>query len=162
MSLSAGKTRPPWRDRIIPWYFVMAFAVVFAVNMLFVYLATKTHTGVVTEQAYEKGLAYNETLAKARAQDALGWQSHAEVAAGVLRLSLVNDRGNPVQGAEVTAHFTHPVKRGQDASFPLAERAEGRYELAVPEAHRSGQWDVTMVVQWHQQQYQHRERLTIR
>lgn len=62
--------KPPLKDRIIPWYFVMAFAVIFAVNGLFVYLATSTNKGVVTENAYEKGRDYNHIVEEVRKQKA--------------------------------------------------------------------------------------------
>lgn len=56
------------RDRLIPWYFVMAFLVVFAVNGFFVYMAVSTNHGVVTENAYKKGLDYNNVVAQIRKQ----------------------------------------------------------------------------------------------
>ena len=65
---AASKTKPPFKDRIIPWYFVMAFMVIFAVNGLFVYLATHTHTGVITENAYEKGLKFDDIVKEVREQ----------------------------------------------------------------------------------------------
>ena len=52
-------------NRLIPWMFVLAFLVVGAVDGVFVYLALSSHSGVVTEGAYEKGLASKQTLAKA-------------------------------------------------------------------------------------------------
>lgn len=54
------------KDRFIPWYFVMAFAVVFAVNGFFVYKAVTTSHGVVTENAYEKGLQFNDVVKQVR------------------------------------------------------------------------------------------------
>ena len=64
MSLSAPdkKVKAPLRDRIIPWYFVMAFAVVFIVNGIFILFATGTHTGLVTENPYEKGLDFDHIV----------------------------------------------------------------------------------------------------
>ncbi|MCI5050219.1 MAG: FixH family protein [Rickettsiales bacterium] len=56
------------RDRLIPWYFVMAFMVVFIVNGIFIYYATGTHKGVVTENPYEKGLAFDEIVNEVRKQ----------------------------------------------------------------------------------------------
>ena len=65
-----SNNKAPLKDRIIPWYFVMAFLVIFAVNGLFVYLATTTHNGVVTENAYEKGLDYERIVDEVRKQKA--------------------------------------------------------------------------------------------
>jgi nitrogen fixation protein FixH len=54
----------------IPLYFVMAFLVVFIVNGIFVYMAVTTNHGVVTENAYEKGLRYDEVVAEIRTLNA--------------------------------------------------------------------------------------------
>lgn len=62
------KSRIP--DSYIPLYFVLAFLVVFAVNGIFVYLAVSTNHGVVTENAYEKGLDYDRIVIEVRKQKA--------------------------------------------------------------------------------------------
>jgi len=54
-------------DRMIPWYFVLAFLVVFAVNGVFVYLAVSTKHDLVVENAYENGVNYNEIVRDVRA-----------------------------------------------------------------------------------------------
>lgn len=60
------KTSTPRKsDKYIPLYFVAFFVVVAIVNGFFVYFAISTNTGVVTENAYEKGLHYNTALKQA-------------------------------------------------------------------------------------------------
>jgi nitrogen fixation protein FixH len=61
----APSTHP--RDKWIPWYFVLAFLVVFAVNGIFIYAALGTHRGVVSDQAYRNGINYNQIVKKVRA-----------------------------------------------------------------------------------------------
>jgi nitrogen fixation protein FixH len=46
------------------------FAVFASVDAYFVYLAMKTKPGVVTENAYQRGLNYNEVLEEARRRKA--------------------------------------------------------------------------------------------
>ncbi len=70
-----GNPKHPLRDRRIAWYFVTALAVVFAVNAVFVTLAIQTHSGVVIENSYKKGVNCNRTIEKATIQQALGWQT---------------------------------------------------------------------------------------
>lgn len=48
------------------WSLLLFFLVFASVDAFFVYKALSTHTGVVTENAYEKGLHYNEILDEAR------------------------------------------------------------------------------------------------
>lgn len=46
---------------------LISFFILFAsVDAFFIYKALSTHTGVVTENAYEQGLNYNEILEEAR------------------------------------------------------------------------------------------------
>ncbi len=154
-------TKPPLRDRIIPWYFVMAFMVVFAVNGVFVYMATHTHTGVVTEHAYEKGLDYNNVLSRQVAQDALGWQTELTLTEnGAVLFSVLDAEGQPVEGAKVKAHFVWPAADGQDFSQTLTPKGNGQYEAAVSFPTK-GQWDITVVATWNKQPYQMRKRVVI-
>ena len=48
-------------------------------NGAMIWLAFATWTGLETEGAYQKGLAYNRTLEEAEAQAALGWQVDLEL-----------------------------------------------------------------------------------
>lgn len=77
-SATEQAAKAPLRDRLIPWYFVGAFAVVFVVNMFFVYNAVHTHRGLVTENPYEKGLAFDSIVETVREQkaDAVKAASH--------------------------------------------------------------------------------------
>ena len=53
---------------MIPWYFVIAFLIVFAVNGVFVYVAVGTNHGVVTENPYQKGLEFDRIVSEVRKQ----------------------------------------------------------------------------------------------
>ena len=69
---------PASRDRWIPWAFVAFFGVVLAVNAVMIWVAFVTWPGLETTSAYQKGLAYNRTLAASQAQEALGWRVDVE------------------------------------------------------------------------------------
>ena len=81
-------TKDP-RDKWIPMYFVAFFAVIALLDGIFVYTAISTQTGVVTEQPYEKGLAYNEVLEKAKTQPEL--EHKVSYQNGALRWALPMD-----------------------------------------------------------------------
>ena len=150
------------RDRLIPWYIVSFFVVVAIVDGIFVYIATSTHTGVVTEHAYDQGLAYNKTVAASDAQDALGWQSKIVLGAdSVLTFSLSDADGQMLEGAAAKAVFTRPTKDGMDFSIELSEQAPGQYvaPVAFP---ADGQWDVRLFALWNNQDYQSHKRLIAR
>lgn len=147
-------------DKLIPWYFVAFFVVLAILDGIFVYLANSTHTGVVTEEAYQKGLDYNKTIAAAEAQEALGWGSKTELKNDQL-LSLITDaNGNPLVGARVRAQFFRPTQDGSDFVVPLMEVSDGRY-VSSSLAAKPGQWDVRIFVEWKQLQYQKAQRIVV-
>lgn len=56
-----------------PYIFVAGFAVVVTANLIMMYFATSSFTGLETKSAYERGNAYNAQIAAQEAQDRLGW-----------------------------------------------------------------------------------------
>jgi len=152
--------KAPLRDRMIPWYFVMAFMVVLAVNIVFVRTAIRSNSGVVTEHAYEKGLAYNQVLAEVKAQHALGWQGRIAYENGSLRFRLQDKTATPIAGADVKAYIERPLEEAFSQTITLKETRNGTYEAAV-QLPKKGLWDVTVSTTWNKQYYQTRERLIV-
>jgi nitrogen fixation protein FixH len=150
------------RVRWIPWYIVGFFVVVAILDGIFVYVATSTHTGVITRESYERGLAYNETVEAAEKSAALGWKSTLDLVAGSDLMFVLNDKaGAPLSGATVTARMVRPTQDGHDFELPLEETAAGEYRAPVTFP-LDGLWDVRIFVEWKQHQYQHSDRLIIR
>jgi nitrogen fixation protein FixH len=148
-----------------PWVFFAMFAVVIAANGVLVFFAVGSWTGLETDGAYEKGVAYNETLAAARAQAALGWQVEVEVVsrgAGRVRLEVTfRDRnGRPLRLNAVTARLVRPTHSGHDLRLPLARLEVGRYgaETIVP---LPGQWDVRVLAEHGGGSYQASRRVVV-
>ena len=125
--------------------FVGFFAVVFIVNGIFVWAATQSWRGIDTDDAYRKGLDFNETLARADAQRALGWQAGIglEGARPVLRLR--DAAGMPLDGLAISGIARRPVDEQGDQVLDLTAAGGGVYraggDLPVP-----GQWDVRISV----------------
>ena len=120
-------------DRYIPWLFVAFFGVVFAANGALVAVAVESFTGLSTEGAYQKGLAYNRTLAEAAAQEKLGWALAADASAlkrgaGRITVTLRAHDGAPLTGAHLEARFIRPTVAGADTDLRLSETAAGFYE----------------------------------
>lgn len=157
----AAMTGPRKSDRFIPWYFVGFFALLFMFDGIFVYLATSTHTGVVTEQAYQKGVDYNETIAAVDAQNALGWQGEITYSAdGLLNFKVQDDTAGTISGANVVAEVTRPTHNGVDFEQPLKEIAPGIYQAPV-KFPLDGMWDVRVYVSWQQKQFQTAQRIIV-
>ena len=88
-------------------WFVAFFGIVTLVNSVFIYMALHTHSGLVTENPYEKGLAYNERLDDIRHQPL--WETHMAYKDGVLNWQSRDEGGNPLENAKVTAIIMRPV-----------------------------------------------------
>jgi nitrogen fixation protein FixH len=140
-------------DRFIPWIFVAAFALLVVIDGFLVYIAVSTQTGVVTEQAYEHGLAYNGYLAEDEAQKARGWAGEVKLEeSGQLAFFLKGREGEPLEGAQVEAHIMRPAVAGQDFAVQLTETAPGRYE-ATPQFPTHGLWEVRISATWQNQPF---------
>ena len=77
----AVKRWPGW------WYlfiYISVFGVVLIVNLFFMFSAVHSFSGLSTDQAYDKGLKYNQEIAAAKQQQLLGWTVTADVLANEL------------------------------------------------------------------------------
>lgn len=160
MTETAKPSRPA--DRWIPWMFVLFFGIVAALDATFVTIALKTNTGTITDNAYEKGVAYNKTLEAAAKQNALGWQADIGLDADRdVTVTLRDSGGLPLEGASVLAKLVRPVQDGYDFELPLTDRGGGLY--AAPAAFPlPGQWSVRIFASWQGKQYQHSRTIVIR
>ncbi|NGZ06897.1 MAG: FixH family protein [Magnetococcales bacterium] len=139
--------------RLEPWptAIVLFFVVVVVVNILFIRMSMRSWTGLVTEGAYDKGLAYNRVLEANKVQDAMGWQvalDDGELWAdreARLRLTLLDRGGTPVRGAQVEGRLLRPVQSGSDLEFVMTELEPGRYEVRL-HLPLPGVWDLKLLV----------------
>ena len=109
------------------------FAIVFAVNAYFIRMALSTHTGVVANEPYRKGLKYNERIAAAKRQESLGWMDDVAFSSDGRRIviSLRDGAGMPVGGLALTATLGRPATARNDVAVTLGETLPGRYEAIV-------------------------------
>jgi len=134
------------RDWWIPWVFVGFFAVVVAANAIMVVLAMESWSGLETEDAYRKGLAYNRDLEAAKRQAARGWRTGFAFEPtgdrqGRIVVTLADRAGAPLSRAEVSARVVRPTHTGYDFDLPFDERAGGRY-VARTDFPLTGQWEI--------------------
>jgi len=132
-----------------PWIFVGGMLVVIAVNGVLITLAVSTFSGLETEEHYRKGLAYNQALAAAEAQERRGWQmaltftpeSSADgKRQGDLAVTFVGKDGRPLENLEVEAVLRRPAREGFDVAVVLDQRSGGVYGAAVS-LPLPGQWE---------------------
>ena len=143
------------RDKWIPWYFVLFFLVIAAVDGVMVTLAVRTQTGIVTEHPYEKGLAYNRVIDAEQKQEALGWKSEIVLTGNTLRFTLRDKNGAPIVVEKATAYFTRPTQSGMDFSSSLKN---GQATIDFP---AKGLWEVRVEAIAHQRSYQRTKRIVV-
>ncbi len=140
MSDAILRARPP-RSGWIPWVFVGGMALVIVVNLVLVWFALTTFTGVTVGHAYDRGRTYNAVIEAAARQELLGWR--AQVALEGERLTVVvNDRdGRPVDG-RLEGELLRPLE-GSTLPVTFSALGHGRYAATVAPG-RLGQWEARL------------------
>jgi nitrogen fixation protein FixH len=124
--------------------FLAFFGTVFVVNGALIYEAVSTHTGLVANEPYRKGLAYNERISADERQARLGWTETLEVRRdGHVTLALAERDGRAVRGLKVEGVLGRPATNRYDIKLVLAETAPGRYE-AQTAAVTEGSWLIAL------------------
>lgn len=133
--------RPPLTGRHILFSMIAFFAVIFAVNGVFVYVSLQSHPGVTSDDAYRKGLRFNVELANADRQNARGWESTLTVKEGEIMFRLLDKAGQPLDGLTIEAIVQRPVHDRADRKLALQPLGGGRYsapEIRLP----VGRWNL--------------------
>jgi nitrogen fixation protein FixH len=138
--------------RVVLLIFIGFFLVIVIVNAIFAYFALTSHSGVVTEQAFEKGLAYNETLEQAAEQEKTSLQESVMFENGALYWTIFDAEGKSIEGARVKARLIRPVKDGHDFEVSLKAGEAGVYSAAL-DAPMKGAWTAKLEATWDGQSY---------
>jgi nitrogen fixation protein FixH len=117
------------------------FVVITAIDGWMAYTAVSTFGGGDTQDAYRKGLRYNERIAEARSQDAIGWSDKVsfESNSGLLRLVVSDKDGKPIEGLNVVAKIGRPATNAHDNDIALKSDSPGTYVAWLP-ALEAGTW----------------------
>jgi nitrogen fixation protein FixH len=145
MSSSEPAGARPLNGRHVLLGLIGFFAVVFAVNGIMIYQAESTFGGLDTDDAYRKGLAYNERVAAAEAQAKLGWHDKLAYVPETkrMRVSLSDPAGGAVSGLAVTAQVQRPATNRFDHEIVLEQTGAGTYEADVADLD-AGWWTVDL------------------
>ncbi len=124
--------------------FLAFFAAVFVANGAMIYQALSTHTGLVANEPYRKGLHYNERIAADDRQSRLGWVEALEVTRdGLVRLEVTQAEGRPVGGLRIVGVVGRPSTNRHDVKLNFTETTAGRYEAQVAPL-AEGNWIVAL------------------
>lgn len=158
-SSSTEKPRKPLTGKKVFLLFAAFFGMVIVVNAIFITQALQTHRGVVTEDAYKKGLHYNDVLERARQQPDM--QTSVSFKDGVLRWSVQDQDGAPIEQAKAHVSFFRPVQSGMDFDSDMEDMGAGVYELR-PEFPEKGAWKAGLTIEWDNKTYQVTHSLVVR
>lgn len=115
------------------------FGVIFAVNGVFLYVSLETHPGIVTDDAYRKGLHYNRALEEVDRQRALGWTATIAVDRGRVTVRMRGAGGAPLAGLSAALAAHRPASDADDRTLALTEAGPGVFRAdGPPLAH--GRW----------------------
>ncbi len=155
----------PFKDRIIPWYFVLFFLVVVGVNSVMVTLAMRTSTGMVTDHPYEKGLAYNQVLSAVEKQNKLGWNGDISFQPtsrleGVIQFALKDSQNKILNPENVILSITRPVTTGLDFERQMSVQSSSIFTAKVifPEP---GLWEVRIIARYKGTVVQYAKRMVV-
>ncbi len=136
------------------WHFLYiligVFLVVGGVNAYFVHAALTSFSGEAVQDAYARGLAYNETLERRAAMAETGWQGTVSLepvqgmeagATHRVSVTMADAQGVSLESVQVRADIRRPVHDGADVSLDLEARGGGLYQglVSLP---ADGQWEV--------------------
>lgn len=127
----------------IPRYIVLFFVILACVFAGFTYIAKKTHSGIVTEQAYEKGLAYNETIAKSDAQEKQGLSHELLIEGRKITFSIKDRNGNDLAIEKATLWLYRPVRAQDDVIIPM--HPLGASQTADLQKVKNGLWEARVL-----------------
>ncbi|GLQ05986.1 FixH family protein [Sneathiella chinensis] len=136
--------------RHVLYILIAFFGLMFVVNGVFVYFALNSFSGLSVSDSYNRGLHYNEEIARLEDQRRRDWHAgfvfeSKEGAVGTFTFNVLNSSGRPVTFTRVDLAISRPAREDLDVSLPV-ERVNGTYivEYTFPAA---GQWDVTLIAE---------------
>lgn len=138
------RERKPFTGRHAAMILIAFFGTVISVNMVMASFALSTFGGTVVDNSYVASQHYNEWLARADAQDRLGWDRNVAVDEGRhVRLTIRKD-GAPVAGLRVVATLRHPLGRAPARAMRFIAVDDGA--LRSVEALPAGRWQLDLSV----------------
>ena len=120
------------------------FVIVMAVNFTMARLALSSFGGKVVENSYVASQHYNELLARAEAQDRLGWQPSVWLdRTRHVRVTVTHEQARlPIESAHAMIH--HPL--GQLPSQALIMVGDGQGGMISTKALPQGRWRIELSV----------------
>lgn len=130
----------------IPSCFFGMFFVIFAANATMIGVGMSSWRGLVTTDAYDKGVAYQQAIEAEEREQALGWSidlsvDHPQPKRADVLISLTDEDGQPLDADRVRVGFVRPTQEGYDSLHTLTALGGGKFAKSV-ELPLKGLWEL--------------------
>jgi nitrogen fixation protein FixH len=120
----------------IPACFFGMFFVIFAANAAMIGVGLSSWRGLVTDDAYDKGVAYQKAIAAEEREEALGWTVDLSVDTpkpkrADVTVAVAGPDGAPIEADSVEIGFVRPTQAGYDSVHELTALGGGRFFKSV-------------------------------
>ena len=116
------------------------FGVIFGVNFVMAYLANSTWSGLVVENGYVASQNFDKQLAKAKAQEALGWNVGFSFDKSSVKISFADAKGARIDTLNLTGKLQRTVTDKEDQLLTFGWMGSGVY--SAPARLAPGLWEV--------------------
>ncbi|MDG2521822.1 FixH family protein [Caulobacter segnis] len=159
--MTVAATPPSPKGQITGWHVLAAmvafFALIIAVDALFIVKAYRSFSGQVASNPYEAGLAFNRTLEERRREAALGWAATVDTPRpGVVVVRMTDKAGQPMTSLSLTGTLERPATEVGRQTLNFKPIGDGRYEAS---ARLDGAWDLKAVARDAKDKFQVETRL---
>lgn len=131
-TIPAASRKPGLRGVHVLSAFLAFFGMIFLVNGTMIYSALRTHTGLVANEPYRKGLHYNDRIAASDRQALLDWADAVTLGRdGRLAVRMTAAGGRPVPSLAMRAVVGRPATNREDRAIELKETEPGVYAATL-------------------------------
>lgn len=116
------------------------FGVIITVNMVMAYFANSTWSGLVVANGYVASQSFDRDLAKARAQEALGWNVAFTHRPDRINIAFADKNGRAIETLSLTGALERTVTDKQDQQLTFTPMGGGVY--SAPAKLTPGVWEV--------------------
>jgi nitrogen fixation protein FixH len=138
--MSMAATHKPLTGWHVLAMFIAFFSVIFAVNFTMAYLANSTWSGLVVANGYVASQSFDKDLARAKAQDAMGWNVELSHTADRVRFTFTDKDANKIEGLQITGQLERPATAKDDQSVTFSSIGAGVY--SAPAKLAPGVWEL--------------------
>ena len=139
------------RGRFVPWI-IIAFFLSFIVALSgMVYVAATHKQDEVTDQPYQKGLTYNQTLKASERAASLGWIISPKIYNDRIEVQIADRQAKTVKPERVVAWFINSANATLDQHITLQQEGD---HFTAPIHLRHGHYQVHITVAKDQDQVQ--------